>query len=374
MSDSNRVMPRRVLLGVTSLFLLVLMACARIPTPDGWPSGVVNDDTLFIGTMQGELLAIDRNTRETRWRFALNGDEESERALYSAPVIVDDTIYLGGYDRQLYAISLDGNLRWQEPFEGSIVGSPAVADGKVVVGVADGNVYAIDASDQSVSWKFETGNKVWSTPVISNGIVYFGSLDHNIYAVRLEDGEEVWRLPTGGAIYASALVKDGLVYVGTFEGIFYAINAADGEIVWEFPDADSWYWAAPIAQDGTIYVGSLDGNLYALNAATGTLRWTLSTDDRIVGSPVIVGSLIAVPSDDGKVHIARLGDGTEVFACNIRERVRSSLVQQDGVIYFGAGDSSIRAMSIKPDGNPDEVWVYLTDEDDPIPRDRAPAC
>lgn len=373
MSDSNRRMPRRAIIGIAPLFLLVLMACARIPTPDGWPGGVVSDDTLFIGTMQGELLAIDRNTRETRWRFALNG-EESERALYSPPVIAGDTIYLGGYDGQLYALSMNGNLIWQEPFEGSIVGSPAVAGGKIVVGSADHYVYAIDADDQSASWKFETGNKVWTTPVISNGIVYFGSLDHTIYAVRLEDGEEVWRLPTGGAVYASALVKDGLVYVGTFEGVFYAINAADGEIVWEFRDADGWYWAAPIAQDGTIYVGALDGNLYALDAATGDLRWTLSTDDRIVGSPVIVGNLIAVPSDDGKVHIARLGDGTEVFACNIREKVRSSLVQQDGIIYFGASDSSIRAMSIKPDGNPDEVWVYLTDEDDPIPRDRAPAC
>lgn len=355
------------------LLLLTLAACAGIATPQGWSGGVVNGDVLYIGTMQGEVLAVDRINQQTRWKFTLNG-EEKERALYGTPVIEGDTLYIGGYDSQLYALSLEGNLVWQEPIGGAIVGSPAISGDTIVVSSADQNVYALSISDQSQKWKFPTEGKVWGTPVIEDGVVYFGSLDHRIYAVSLEDGSEIWRFSTSGAINSTPLVVDGRLYVGSFEGIFYALNASSGSEIWRFEGSTSWYWAAPIARDGTIYAGSLDGNLYALDINTGRVQWTLPTEGKIVGTPTFVNSMIAVPSDDGRVRVARLADGTEIGACNVGTEVRTPLVERDGVIYFAGQDSSIRAMSIKPNGNPDEEWVYLTNEDDPIPRNRAPAC
>ena len=84
--------------------------------------------------------------------------------------------------------------------------------------------------------------------------------------------------------------------------------------------------------------------------------------------------MIALPSADGKIMLARRRDGGELDACNIGEEIRTNLVERDGVIYLGARDSSIRALRIKPNGNPDEVWVHYTDKDDPVPRDLAPSC
>jgi hypothetical protein len=51
------------------------------------------------------------------------------------------------------------------------------------------------------------------------------------------------------------------------------------------------------------------------------------------------------------------------FVCNVEEEIRSSLVAQDGSIYFRAKDRSVRALNIARRGNPDEDWMYATRED-----------
>ena len=49
-------------------------------------------------------------------------------------------------------------------------------------------------------------------------------------------------------------------------------------------------------------------------------------------------------------------------------------LEENGHIYFAAKDHSIRSLRIKSNGNPDEIWVHLTNKDDPLPRGRALAC
>ena len=378
-SNSHRV-GRRLLLWILPLLLLTAAACARIGNPEGWSGGVIVDDLLFIGTPKGEVIALERESGERKWRFELRG-EEKERAVYGTPTLAGGTLYVGGYDGILYALNLEGELKWQERVgvstdrEGDpIVGSPVVADGLVIVGSSDGNLYAFDVDDQSEEWRFATSDKIWSTPAVVDGVVYFGSLDHKVYAVSLLDGSKVWEFQTKGAVAAGPVVVRGRVYVGSFDSVFYAIDAQTGKEAWRFTEANNWFWGRAIASEGTIYVPSLDGNLYALDLASGGLLWTLETEGALVGSPAFVGDMIAVPSVDGRIRLVRLTDGTLQDSCNIGEKIRTPLLQHEGIIYFAARDRSIRALRIKPNGNPDEKWVHFTNKDEPLPQGRAPAC
>ncbi len=238
----------------------------------------------------------------------------------------------------------------------------------------EGMVYALDVETGERQWRFPVEGKVWSTPAIADGLVIFGSLDHRVYALTL-DGKQVWAFDTGGAVAASPVIAGGRAYVGSFDGVFYAINASTGVEEWRFDGASNWFWARAVVAQGLVYAASLDGTLYALGATSGALLWKLETDGPIVGTPVVVhGDLIAVPSNDGRLRVARLGDGILQESCNIDEEIRTPLYEQDGVIYFGARDKSIRAISISANGNPDEEWVHFTDKDDPVARDRIRAC
>ena len=363
--------------------LFTLTACARIRGPEGGSGGLVSGNLLFAGTGEGQLIALDKTTGEAMWRFDLRGEEEDQRALYGTPAVLGDTVYFGGYDSMLYALSLDGDERWLERVDGPIIGGVAIADGLVVVGseVEDplngenGMVYAFDAETGEREWKFPVEGKVWSTPAIVDGLVIFGSLDHWVYAVRLEDGELEWRFETGGAVAAPPAVSGGRAYVGSFDGVFYSLSTADGTEMWRYDGASSWFWAKALIDRGSVYAASLDGNMYALGADTGDLLWRLETESAIAGTPVAVhGDLIVIPSNDGRLRVARLGDGTVQDSCNVGEEMRTPLFEQDGVVYFGAKNRTIWAVSVSPNGNPDERWVHFTDKDDPLPSDRARAC
>jgi len=64
--------------------------------------------------------------------------------------------------------------------------SPAIgSDGTVYVGSYDKKVYALNGKTGVKLWEFETGDRVSYSPAIgSDGTVYVGSNDNKIYALK----------------------------------------------------------------------------------------------------------------------------------------------------------------------------------------------
>ena len=384
--NRNRKMTKTLTLIALPLLLVALVGCAgRIATPEAWSGAVADENAVYIGTREGDFRALNIEDGSILKRFALGPEDADDRDLhgvYGAPVMHDGSLYFGGYNGVLYALSAPSlDTKWSEPIGSSIVGGPSLAGDVVLVGADNGTVYAFDqeADEQqrwSVSerWTFQTGNKVWSSPIAVGDVVYATSLDKNLYAISLEDGSKLWHFTTKGAIASTPAYDGGTVYFGSFDGVFYAVNASDGTLLWRFDGADSWYWGAPLVYGDSVYAPSLDGNLYALDKRTGELRWTLETEGPIVGSPAVIFDMIAIGSDDGRLHIVRISDGNPVDVCNMRTEIRSTLAVQDDVLFLSAKDKTIRALRIKTNGNPDEEWVHKPDEDIPVLRGRAPDC
>ncbi len=374
-----------IALALCSALALVAMGCNAVRTPQGWSAGEVAGDSLFIGTMDGELLAIDKNNGDTLWRRQLPTPEDSERAIYGQIAVADDALFVGGYDGVLYAYGLDGDQTWQERLDGRIVGGPVVYEGLVLVGAgvvsssegSGGALYAVDIATNDPVWSFHADGPVWSPPTVIDGVAYVGSLDHNVYAVDVSDGSEIWRYESGGAVVSGIAVSDGVAVFGGFDSKLYALDAETGLLEWSFDGSTRWYWSRPLVADGVVYAPSLDGTLYALDAETGFLEWTFPTEGQLVGSPAIVnGDMIAVPvAEGGNSRVMLLEtNGSLQAACRIGEDIRTSIEADGDLIYFAAEDRTIRALRIKPNGNPDEEWVYLTNEDDPQPIGRTKAC
>ncbi len=363
----------------------VLVGCNAVRRPEGWSAGAVSNDTLYIGTMQGEVLAVSKDTGDTEWRRELPTQEDADKGLYGSPAVTDDLVLVGGYDGVLYAYNkTDGSPLWQERLAGRIVGGPYIAGNLAIVGTgaagssdrSENVLYAVDIEQGDPIWEYNGSGPIWSSPVVVDGVAYFGTLDHKVYAVNVDDGSEKWSYRLGGAVASGVAVYQDSVIFGGFDSNLYALDADTGSLKWMFPDATRWYWAAPLVQDGVVYAPSLDGVLYALDANTGNLMWTYATEGQLVGTPVVINDLVAIPVADGdnsKIALIEK-NGTEQAACRIGADIRTSLEVSGDLIYFAATDHTIMALRIKPNGNPDEEWVYKTDEEDPHPRDRAKAC
>jgi hypothetical protein len=112
------------------------------------------------------------------WRF------ETGNFVQLSPTVVDGTVFVGSADNNVYALdATDGTEQWRFDTGKAVFSSPTVVDGTVFVGTDDKNVYALDANDGTEQWRFETAAIVRSSPTVVNGTVFVGSQDNNMYAL-----------------------------------------------------------------------------------------------------------------------------------------------------------------------------------------------
>lgn len=80
---------------------------------------------------------------------ALNWTQNPAFGSYSSPVIVGDLAIYGGGDNNVYAYSLNGERSWKIASTGAqIWGSPAISNGRIYIGSADGFLYCISPDGQ----------------------------------------------------------------------------------------------------------------------------------------------------------------------------------------------------------------------------------
>jgi len=106
-------------------------------------------------------------------------------------------------------------LLWKYKTGGAVYSSPAVSNGVVYVGSYDKYVYALDADTGAVKWKYKTDSWIWSSPAVSNGMVYVGSRGGYVYALDANTGAMKWKYKRGDSVYSSPAVSNGVVYIGT---------------------------------------------------------------------------------------------------------------------------------------------------------------
>ena len=185
---------------------------------------------------------------------------------------------------------------------GGPVDSPVVSDGVVYVGSLDNNVYALNASNGAVVWKYTTGANVLSPAAVANGVVYVGSEDYNVYALNATTGAYIWSYKTGYFVDSAIAFSNGVVYVASEDNNVYALNASNGARVWSYATGGQIMLSSPAVADGAVYIGSEDHKVYALNATTGAFLWSYTTGDWVVSSPAVANGIVYVGSYDHVVY------------------------------------------------------------------------
>src|SRR5262252_7305893 len=73
---------------------------------------------------------------------------------------------------------------------------------------------------KGVKWQFKTAGAIASSPAVANGVVYIGSADGALYAVDQKSGQQKWKAQTRGPVASSPAVAEGLVFCLSYDGGF----------------------------------------------------------------------------------------------------------------------------------------------------------
>jgi len=185
----------------------------------------VADGKVFVGSVDGRLYAFDASL-ERLWDFK-TGD-----VIWSTPVVSGNTVYIGSFDKNIYAIDIaTGNKKWSYALQGAVMAAPVVSGGMVYVASLDRHIYAFDAESGMLVWQFPAegaanapSNWFWATPVLVDGKLYAPNTDGRVYVIDAQNGSLTAELKTSGSILSSPVTVDGRVVLVTEEGDIYSIN------------------------------------------------------------------------------------------------------------------------------------------------------
>ena len=158
---------------------------------------VLEDGTLYVGTVNGVLYAVDLESHSIKWKFTI---EDEVSSIWGTPVLTSDAVFFGDESGKLYAVDKkDGSALWPAPFDAgsSLISSGIAVDNKAIFASSEGKIFSIDASKEPKTLTvLETvlysplsyaDEKILTIPASSEALVEALTID----------GNEVWTyLPT----------------------------------------------------------------------------------------------------------------------------------------------------------------------------------
>jgi outer membrane protein assembly factor BamB len=299
---------------------------------------LLSPDTLYIGSYDNHLYALDRRNGALKWKFA-TGD-----GICARPALWRDLVIIGSEDGSVYALNTQsGALAWRFPTARYVRSSPRVFNDRVYIGSDDGSMYALDPRTGAQIWRYTTFREVVSSAAHARGLIIFGSRDDYVYAVDAQTGEKKWSFRTNAGIISTPWVDDDYVYIGSSDFTVYCLEAKSGWRAWE-ERTEKFVLSSPVIAGDNLYIGSTDNHLYCLNRRTGRRHWRYRAGHQINSTPFVAGDVVYFGSIDRSIY------GLDAASGNLRWRfetdgiVPGSPVVDQGVVYVGSADHHVYAI------------------------------
>ncbi len=115
--------------------------------------------------------------------------------------------------------------------------------------------------------------------------------------------------------------------------------------------------SSPVVIGHIVYVGSNDGRVYALSEDLGVQLWSFATKGGVESVPDVAGGVLFVGSDDGNVYALNAITGHRLWTFATHGPVSSSPNALGNLLYVGSSDHSLYALHAS-DGT--KAWAFTT--------------
>jgi polyvinyl alcohol dehydrogenase (cytochrome) len=341
------------------------------------------------------------------------------------PIVSAHTLYFGTWEGTVEAVNrFSGKVRWVTSVAGSdhamVNNAPALYEGKLYVATTTGRIWALDPHTGRVLWKspepvFPRGvpDAIESSVMPYHGVLYMGlsaMTDTNgelggEVAVSARDGRLLWRrwlYPRGGwdaGSYGTPVLwpQRGLLFLATsnplwpgkrppgrdlYSETIVALHMDSGRVQWYYQPSDKhfgdfdflagptfWYgpWHTAMVGDG-----KKNGWFYAVNAATGRLVWATNLtpvgSQTLIMAPAAAGyGLLFVPTFDiplavlynqgfpfdyqppatGRLVALSARTGRVVWSFAMPSAVPDAAVVGDGMVFTASSNGEVYALDVR---------------------------
>ena len=272
---------------------------------------IISGSRVVFGSSDSKIYCLDIRTGKVLW------DVKTGAPVVAVPAIDGGVVYIGGSNGKFRAIDLEsGRVKWEFNGVGAFVETkPLLYRGKVIFGAWDTYLYALNATDGSLAWKWSNGSKTLNLspaacwPVASKGKIFIVAPDRFMTAIDADSGKQVWRSNRFMVREMIGVSEDGeRVYARcmTDTVVAFSPSAPSQELEWATNcgygyDIDP---SMPVEKDGVVFFGTKNGLVYALDGKSGEVRWTHKVGVTTVNTLAPLDARHVVATDlDGKVML-----------------------------------------------------------------------
>ena len=200
--------------------------------------------------MDTEVTAFDEKNGDRLWHVELTPDEEDDGHFGGGLAVAGDSLFVTTGFGQV--ISLDvksGKELWRKQFPGPMRAAPTTRGGRLFVVTLDNIVYALNASNGETLWDYtgfsETASMLGAgSPAVANGVVVVAFSSGELVALKVDNGKKLWSdsltsarrtdaVATLSDIRGRPVIDRGLVIAASNSSVTAAIDLRTGRRVWD---------------------------------------------------------------------------------------------------------------------------------------------
>ncbi|MBF0621719.1 MAG: PQQ-binding-like beta-propeller repeat protein [Magnetococcales bacterium] len=313
---------------------------------------VVAENQIYLGTFEGNVLRLDADTTDLRWKAELG-------ASISCGVALDEKhLYVGTREGEMLALDRNsGALVWRQQFTTSIVSAPAVSrnPGLVIFLTLDNHTRALNSATGEPVWSHNTLIEPLvamggSTPQIDDDRVYVGYSSGEVFGLELESGKALWNsslAQLGGRrevdllqdVDADLVMAPRRLFAVNHQGALTAFFPSNGVSIWQ--ESGSGVANTPLVHGEVLYLSDLDGYVRAMSVDDGTQLWKTQVSDGVLTSPVMFGETLLVADNRERFISLDPASGRVVGLSKLGEPVYASPVVSNNRLYLWTNEGSL---------------------------------
>jgi len=201
----------------------------------------------FFAGGDGWIYGFNARTGEKLWKFDLNPKDavwpKTRNYGISTPVFSDGKVFLpvgqdpdsGNGIGHAYCINPSGKgditesgKVWQYDKIHRSISTAAVSDGLVYISDFQGVLHCLDAKTGKAYWTFDINSPVWGSPLVADGKVFLGDADGDMAILKAgTEMKKISAIDMGDSVYSTPVPANGVLYIMTRSQL-YAIAAGAG--------------------------------------------------------------------------------------------------------------------------------------------------
>ncbi len=176
-----------------------------------------NGELTLFGNVLGEIIAVNSNNGEMKYRANISSGIESEFS------IDEPNAYFGDNKGKIFSVNVsDGKLNWQFDTKNKIVAAPVHNESQIIIGNLAGDLYCLNKEDGKLIWKTSTGGVINTTPLMFKNYLVQPDMNKKVYFINTKTGKIEKTYEFERRVKLSPVFYNGILYLGADRGIINA--------------------------------------------------------------------------------------------------------------------------------------------------------